>query len=215
MLGHGAAGSWHAGGDDACSPTSWRRRRWSRRRRSARRRWRRSPRCCATLAPEEVVAAVGLLVGAPRQGRLGVGWAKLSSTRPAPAAAPTLTIGDVDAAFSRLAAAQGTGSQRERAAALDALLGAATDDEQDHLVRVIIGELRQGANEGVLTDARGQGRRPTAGRRAPGGDAARRSRRGGHAGADRRGPRRRAHPAGRRPADARGHGRVGHRCARR
>ena len=105
------------------------------------------------LAPEEVPAAVGLLVGAPRQGRLGVGWAQLSMPRPAPAGAPTLTIGAVDSAFTRLAAAQGTGSQRERAAVLDGLLGAATADEQDHLVRVVIGELRQGANEGVLTDA--------------------------------------------------------------
>jgi DNA ligase 1 len=105
------------------------------------------------LAPDEVVPAVGLLVGAPRQGRLGVGWAQLSSARPVPAAEASLTIDDVDAAFSRLAAAQGDGSQRARGAALDALLGAATVDEQDHLVRVIIGELRQGANEGVLTDA--------------------------------------------------------------
>ena len=105
------------------------------------------------LAPAEIAPAVGLLVGAPRQGRLGVGWAHLSAARPVPMAAPGLAIGDVDAAFSRLAAAGGVGSQRERSAALDALLGAATADEQDHLVRVMIGELRQGANEGVLTDA--------------------------------------------------------------
>ena len=106
-----------------------------------------------SLPPDEVVPAIGLLVGAPRQGRLGVGWGQLSTARPEPASAPTLTVHDVDAAFSRLAAAQGAGSQRARATTLDALLTAATAAEQDHLVRVIIGELRQGANAGVLTDA--------------------------------------------------------------
>jgi DNA ligase-1 len=106
------------------------------------------------LAPEEIEPAIGLLVGAPRQGRLGVGWAALGGDRrPTPALAPTLTILDVDAAFSRLAAAQGSGSQRERGALLADLFGRATETEQDHLHRVIIGELRQGANEGVLTDA--------------------------------------------------------------
>src|SRR6478735_3811643 len=64
-----------------------------------------------SLAPEEIAPAVGLLVGAPRQGRLGVGWAHLSATRPAPVTTPALTIGDVDAGFSRLAAAGGVGSQ--------------------------------------------------------------------------------------------------------
>ncbi len=104
-------------------------------------------------APDEVPAGIGLLVGAPRQGRLGVGWAQLGVRRPPAAATASLTIADVDAAFSRLAAAQGSGSQRDRGATLEELLGAATADEQDHLVRVMIGELRQGANEGVLTDA--------------------------------------------------------------
>lgn len=106
-----------------------------------------------TVAPDEIVPAIGLLVGSPRQGRLGVGWAQLSATRPASADEPSLTIHDVDEAFTRLAAAEGVGSQRERSATLEQLLASATTAEQDHLVRVIIGELRQGANAGVLTDA--------------------------------------------------------------
>ncbi len=105
------------------------------------------------LAPEEVVPTVGLLVGEPRQGRLGVGWATLADHRVAGAVQPALTILDVDALFTRLATTQGTGSQRERATLLRDLFAAATDAEQDHIYRVIIGELRQGANEGVLADA--------------------------------------------------------------
>ncbi len=112
------------------------------------------------LEPDEIVPAIGLLVGSPRQGRLGVGWAALAARRPAPAEQPTLSVADVDEAFSRLAATQGGGSQRERGALLADLFARATAAEQDHLDRVIIGELRQGANAGVLTDAvaKGSGR---------------------------------------------------------
>ncbi len=109
----------------------------------------------AELEPDEIEPAIGLLVGAPRQGRLGVGWAALADVgrRPTAAVDPTLTIAEVDLAFAHLAAARGSGSQRERGALLADLFERATDHEQDHLHRVIIGELRQGANEGVLTDA--------------------------------------------------------------
>ena len=36
-------------------------------------------RCCATCAPDEVATVVCLLTGEPRQGRIGVGWATLST----------------------------------------------------------------------------------------------------------------------------------------
>ena len=36
------------------------------------------------LAPGEIGIAVGFLIGWPRQGRLGIGWATLTSTRPVP-----------------------------------------------------------------------------------------------------------------------------------
>ena len=35
--------------------------------------------------PDEIVPAIGLLVGEPRQGRLGVGWATMSNLRVEPA----------------------------------------------------------------------------------------------------------------------------------
>ena len=105
------------------------------------------------LTPDEAVPAVGLLIGKPRQGRLGVGWRTLQTVAVAPAAEPALTIAAVDAAFSELAAAGGSGSAGQRATALSELLSRATAAEQDFLVRTILGDVRTGALEGVVTDA--------------------------------------------------------------
>ena len=60
---------------------------------------------------------------------------------------------EVDAALERLAAASGAGSVGARRAELDDLAGRATAPEWDFLTRVILGELRTGALEGVLLDA--------------------------------------------------------------
>jgi DNA ligase-1 len=103
--------------------------------------------------PDEVEAAIGLLIGEPRQGRLGVGWVTMSNLQVTPASESALTIHDVDAALSQVAAIGGDGSQGERARTMQALWSAATGDEQHHLHRVLTGELRQGANEGVVADA--------------------------------------------------------------
>ena len=55
--------------------------------------------------------------------------------------------------FGRIAAMAGTGSARARAEALQRLFERATDAEQDFLARLLFGELRQGALEGVLVEA--------------------------------------------------------------
>ena len=104
-------------------------------------------------APEEAEATIGLLLGDPRQGRLGVGWVTMSSLRVDPAAEPSLTVREVDNALSRVAAMEGSGSQGERSRAMVTLWSLATAGEQDHLYRVLTGELRQGANEGVVAEA--------------------------------------------------------------
>jgi DNA ligase-1 len=103
--------------------------------------------------PGEIAPAIGLLVGEPRQGRLGVGWVTMSKLQVSPAIESSLTIRDVDAALTRVAAAEGSGSQAERVRLMTALWSAATEPEQHHLYRVLTGELRQGANEGVVADA--------------------------------------------------------------
>lgn len=105
------------------------------------------------LAAAEVAPVIGILVANPRQGRIGVGWRTLRALDSAHSAEPRLTVLEVDAALDRLAAAEGQGSVAARRTQLDALAAAATAGEWDFLSRVILGELRTGALEGVLLDA--------------------------------------------------------------
>ena len=81
------------------------------------------------MQPDEIEPAVGLLIGWPRQGRLGVGWATMSNLKVAPAADSSLTIHDVDDALTRVSAMAGGGSQGERLRAMTALWSAATELE--------------------------------------------------------------------------------------
>jgi DNA ligase-1 len=106
------------------------------------------------LAQDEVEIAIGFLEGAPRQGRIGIGWRALESARAARAAADaSLSLRDVDLALDALAALRGPGSAARREEALKILFGSATDSEQDFLTRLLLGELRQGALQGVLLEA--------------------------------------------------------------
>jgi DNA ligase-1 len=106
-----------------------------------------------TTEPAEIETAIGLLIGEPRQGRLGVGWVTVSNLQVTPAAESSLTIQAVDRALTRVASIAGGGSQAGRAQTMTSLWSQATADEQHHLYRVLTGELRQGANEGVVADA--------------------------------------------------------------
>ncbi|WP_417562394.1 ATP-dependent DNA ligase [Microbacterium sp.] len=101
----------------------------------------------------EVAAVVGLLLGSPRQGRLGVGWRGIAALPAVHAEAATLTIADVDAAFDALAAASGDGSATRRGDLLADLAGRATAGEWEFLARAILGDVRTGALQGVLLDA--------------------------------------------------------------
>ncbi|UTT54081.1 ATP-dependent DNA ligase [Microbacterium maritypicum] len=103
--------------------------------------------------PAEIPAVMGLLLAAPRQGRLGVGWRGISALDIAHADSPTLTVGEVDQALDALATASGTGSAAARSGILGDLASRATAAEWDFLVRAMLGELRTGALSGVLLDA--------------------------------------------------------------
>ncbi len=165
-----------------------------------------------TVPPDEIPIAVGLLLGRPRQGRLGVGWSTVADRRPVESSVTelgrpgvfrssvepsvtkslggearepavessvtelagavasrtvppgvgwagtadgvsSLTIRQVDEAMTRLVEVGGAGSQAERARLLDELFTRAGIDEQRHLRQVLTGEVRQGANEGVVAEA--------------------------------------------------------------
>jgi len=120
------------------------------------------------LTPEELPIAVGFLTATPRQGRLGVGWRGFANLAVEHATEATLSVLDVDAAFETLASTAGAGSVAARRDALETLARRATEREWDFLVRVVLGELRTGALEGVLLDAiaKASGRPATAVRRA-------------------------------------------------
>ncbi|MGY1706213.1 ATP-dependent DNA ligase [Geodermatophilus sp. SYSU D00697] len=101
----------------------------------------------------EVRPVTAWLSGETLQGRLGVGWRTLAQRAHDPAPAPTLSVAAVDGVLSDLAATTGPGSAARRDAVLGGLFTAATADEQRFLVRLLTGELRQGALEGVVLDA--------------------------------------------------------------
>ncbi|WP_182111869.1 ATP-dependent DNA ligase [Actinotalea sp. JY-7876] len=103
-------------------------------------------------APAEVPVVARYLGGELRQRRTGLGWRSLA-TLPEPAAAPTLDVLAVDAAFERMAALAGPGSATARTALATELFAAATADEQRLLRGLVTGELRQGALDALLLDA--------------------------------------------------------------
>jgi DNA ligase-1 len=106
------------------------------------------------MAPEEIAIAIGFLSGEPRQGRIGIGGATIWSAKDVAAAdTPTLSLVDVDQAFTEIAALKGAGSTAARQQRLRELLRRATRAEQDFISRLLFGELRQGALEGVLVEA--------------------------------------------------------------
>jgi len=113
-------------------------------------------RLAATLArlePNEVRVGVAYLSGELPQGSIGVGWASLRSLPPAAQGPATLELLAVDATVSRIAATSGKGSQAVRAAELESLFERATEPEQRFLTGLLLGELRQGALEGIMVEA--------------------------------------------------------------
>jgi DNA ligase-1 len=130
--------------------------------------------------PDEVAIAVAYLSGELRQRQIGVGYAALrdllASETPAAAvrtaeagaaggangafgsrsgegAAGPLTLAQVDVVFGEIGATTGRGSQGERRRLLGTLFARASSPERAFLARLLSGELRQGALEGVMIEA--------------------------------------------------------------
>jgi DNA ligase-1 len=116
------------------------------------------------LPPGSVALGVSYLSGELPQGRLGIGASMFrdlgartpgSALAAAPERAP-LELVEVDATMANLKLESGAGSASRRAALLAALFDRATAEEREFLVRLVFGELRQGALEGILMDAVGR-----------------------------------------------------------
>jgi DNA ligase-1 len=118
------------------------------------------------LDPPEIIPAVGMLLAQPRQGAIGVGWATVASTSTStttsaspssagadPAGGTGVEILDFDRLISELAVTTGAGSEARRVGLLEGFLGRCTPAEEDFVRRVLVGDARQGALGGVMTDA--------------------------------------------------------------
>jgi ATP-dependent DNA ligase I len=108
--------------------------------------------CLRAAEPGEVPIAVAYLSGELPQRQVGVGWAALRE-RPPPAPRATLTVTEVDAALTAVGQVSGKGSVAARRHLLGELFARAAAEEQSFLVRLLSGELRQGALDGVMADA--------------------------------------------------------------
>lgn len=107
-----------------------------------------------SLGPDEIETGAHYLSGEIQQGRIGIGYATLRDAAGGSAAeVGQLSLAEVDAALTELAGIRGTGSTAKRATALGSLFSRATRDEQQFLLRLLTGEIRQGALAGVMVDA--------------------------------------------------------------
>src|SRR5439155_18728628 len=106
------------------------------------------------LAPDEIETAAHYLAGETPQGRLGIGYATLQAAAASGAASTeTLSIAEVDRRLGVIATIRGAGSAARRAQALRELFLRATTPEQQFLLHLLVGELRQGALAGSMVEA--------------------------------------------------------------
>jgi DNA ligase 1 len=104
------------------------------------------------VGPDEAEIAIAYLSGELPQRQVGVGWRTLQEPPP-PKLAATATLTDVDARLTGIKAVSGPGSQAARKDLVAALFAALTSQEQAFLTRLLAGELRQGALDGVMIEA--------------------------------------------------------------
>lgn len=102
---------------------------------------------------EHVPTIVSYLSGELPQGRIGMGYAAVGAVSAAASPSSTLTLDDVATTLSAIKATTGAGSKKAKAQLLQEMLAAATKPEQEFLRRLLVGELRQGALEGIMMDA--------------------------------------------------------------
>jgi DNA ligase-1 len=110
--------------------------------------------CLQQLAENEVETATLYLSGELPQGKIGIGSASLrAAVETPPADVAQLTIQTVDSVLGNYASVKGVGSANTKAKLISDLFAEATAEEQTFLLRLLSGELRQGALAGVMVEA--------------------------------------------------------------
>jgi DNA ligase-1 len=103
---------------------------------------------------EEIMLSASYLSGEIPQGSLGIGWATLQKAlanldiRPRP-----LSLLEVKRFFDEIAQSRGSGSVENKVKALRDLFSSVREDEEEFLAALIMGEVRQGALEGLVVEA--------------------------------------------------------------
>ncbi len=104
-------------------------------------------------SPDEIELAIAYLSGTIRQSKVGVGWATLQKAKTHVGTSAHLHLRDIDETLEKIATTSGKGSGGEKQRLLTDLFSHATAEEQDFLFRLLTGELRQGALEGIMVEA--------------------------------------------------------------
>ncbi|NUW30625.1 ATP-dependent DNA ligase [Nonomuraea sp. SMC257] len=104
------------------------------------------------VGPAEAGIAISYLSGELPQRQIGVGWRTLRDL-PQPKLAATATLSGVDERLGAIKAVSGQGSQAARKGLVDELFAGLTSQEQAFMLRLLSGELRQGALDGVMIEA--------------------------------------------------------------
>ena len=109
-------------------------------------------------AGRETALSALYLTGSLPQGRIGIGWRMIQaalSEEGSPSSSPTLQ--ELDDHFAQIAATEGPGSAGRKAALLRRLFQRADAEGRRFLSQLIIGELRQGALEGMVLEGIAKG----------------------------------------------------------
>ncbi len=108
---------------------------------------------------DDIPPVVSLLMGDLRQGKIGVGYSAVREALRAtpPADETSLTVAEFEARITDIAEISGAGSKARRERALGELLAAGTEVEREFIAALLVGELRQGALEGVMVSAVAEG----------------------------------------------------------
>ncbi|MDQ3752288.1 MAG: ATP-dependent DNA ligase [Actinomycetota bacterium] len=108
--------------------------------------------CLRRLSAAEVPPAVAYLSGELPHGSIGVGWRSLQDMPP-PAALPSVELLEADGVLRTIQETAGPGSQAARRHLLEGLFSRLIPGERVFLTGLLLGELRQGALQGVMADA--------------------------------------------------------------
>ena len=110
--------------------------------------------CLRSAEADEIELVVNYLSGVMPQGRIGLGPAMVSSAlKSAVSGSDAIPIKELDQRLDDIASQSGAGSKGRKEQLFGELLNRTGVDEQQFLAGLVLGEVRQGALEGVLVEA--------------------------------------------------------------